>query len=386
MKDQYYQSQWWKPVATIGATYFYDRYVRPHLKPKPKPHIGHYSKKNKRMAEDLPVGLAHKFGKFHTGLKPLRGVSKGHITYRDAWVDNANVATGYKYFRTVAYIGTSSQYLTATNNATASNRDSVSYAPFFSLNPEQGIAAGNIIGATSAPTNDKVGLTNCTMYFDVKNGLSSAMYFKIHVFMAETDLTRGPLYYYDQALTADSIYTTSYAFGVNAATLPATSGNEIDSAYGGSTTTVAEAMYTLPYTNISSKRLQRSTWKKIKTMSHAFSGSDQCRFTINGTLNQFGLRERLSSVASVYPKGCVAFVFESQGALAEDNTNSTYCHAAVVWHALINRKIHLAPCAIPNKRFESTYVGAGQQYQGQTAALTADLQYSTLSKQTVTNF
>lgn len=379
-------------LGTIGASIFYDKYVRPwkdgdrppwfHHHPQKDPRNPFPKKKKEKMnKEDFPVGLSKTFKKYHVPNPPLRGMLKHHITYRDSFVATQTWLSGYKKYWVPAYIGTTSQFLTGTSNGTSANRDQVSYASFFDLNPTQGIATGNIVTTIPAPNNDKMGIASAQIYMDVKNVTNMPAFVKIHLYVAETDTSIGPLLSYSNALTADALYSPNYVFGASTTALPASSGNEICS-FGAATTSVNENMTSIPYTNLLAKRLTRSLWKRIKTHSITLSGADQQEICFTGIHNQFGLRERLNSLAVTFPKGCLAVVMEAQGACVQDTVNANYTHGAGKIVCLITRKIHLAPMKTNNARFETTYVGAGQEMQNQTLPNDKDVTFSTVGAQT----
>ncbi|AHH31461.1 putative capsid protein [Dragonfly larvae associated circular virus-1] len=384
-------------VGTIAANQFYNKYIAPWkdrkhpdwLSYKPIDYSSIYKpdhgskplpkKKESTMgAEDIPIGVKKNVVSVHTGLKRLKGMVAGHISYRDSYPALLVCDEGYQNVTAPVYIGTTSQFLTATSNGVASNRDSVSYASWFALNPEQGIAAGSIISANTAPACDKIGLQSSTTYLDFKNDTTNICYYKVHIYMAKTDTNQTVLSEFNNSTGSDNLYNSNFAYGTGVGTvLPATSGNEQTNAYIASSTSQIESCNMLPYTKISSKRLVRSVWKKIKTISHVFSGGDAWKLIVNIKHNQFGLRERLNTLSVVFPKGCVCFLFEMQGGTVYNTANSAFGYSACQMAVNITRKIHLSPMAIPNKRFESRYVGAGREFQGALLGTEKDLYHNT---------
>lgn len=375
-------------VGTVAAHNFYSKYIRP-WKDEKNPPWSHYSKpaktktkplskKNIMAAEDIPIGVKKTVVNLHLPLRHLKGVSPGHISYRDSTSALLVVDEGYQNLVAPLYIGTTSQWLTGTSNAVASNRDSVAYNAWFSMNPLQGIPAGTIVSAQTTPTNDKMGLHSSTTYFDFKNDTTNICYYKVHVYMSKTDSNVSPVAEFHNAFTANQIYNANSNFATAVGTvLPTNSGNESDTLYIGASTTQIESVNTLPYTNLNGKRLVRSTWKKIKTISHVFSGGDAWKLIVNIKHNQFAIRERLNTLGVSFPKGCVCFVFEMQGGTVYNTSNSTFNYSACQMAVAITRKIHLAPMSIPNKRFESYYTGAGRVFQGALLGTEKDLYHNT---------
>ena len=352
---------------------------------KPKKRIDPFPSKPKKKKEDMPkedmpVGASMKTIKFHTGLKPLKGMIKHHITYRDSAIYSVVWNGGFKTINTISYIGTTSQYLTGTSNTIGLNRDSVSYVEWFGLNPLQGVAVGNHINALNNPVSDKLGLAKSETYMDFKNSTNELVYIKVHVMCAQTDTNTQPLASYNAGITNDALYSTNYSTAANnAGLLTSTSGNEIAPAYSASSTSAVENLTVVTYTNIESKRLLRSVWKKLKTTSFELSAGDAYRLTILGSHNQFGLKERLSTLGLAYPKGCIAFLVECQGGIVLDNVNSSFIHGPGKVAVGVTRRIHLAPMKAPNSRFETTFVGAGTEIAGTTFANTKDVTLNTVA-------
>jgi len=252
--------------------------------------------------------------------------------------------------------------MAGTSNATATNRDGVSYSSWFNLNPLQGVPAWNGGVAIPNPLNDKIGVRSSTVYMDFLNSSSLPIFMKIHYFMAKQDCDDDPFETFNSSIATENMYSTDYIVP-STEIVPTASGDEA-CVYTAATTTAPASLETLPYTNLLSKRLTKSTWKKLKTKSYSMAAGDTMRVTTVCSNNQFGLRERLSTVSGLYPKGCVCMVIEVQGtaAVVQDHAGvsgapAVYSGGALTWVA--TRKVSLSVLKSPNQRFNTTYVGQG---------------------------
>lgn len=321
------------------------------------------SSEQNNMHEDTQVGTKKTQVYINTGLPPLRRVLKNKILYRDEFWNTVSWNGNEEKFIIPWYVGTSSQYLSTTNNVAVTNRDQVSYGAFLDLNPLQGVATGTLTSSSIQPSSDWIGISDSIVYMDFMNASTIACYMKIHYFVATADTDEDILQCYAQACDRENLYSNSFVFP-NTNIIPVNSGNE-DAFNVVASATDPAVMVVLPYTNLLSKRNVKANWRKLKTKSYIMAGGDALRVTTHIKNNQFGMREKLNSQPSIFPKGCVCCLIETQGAAVIDSTplapqtgSATYAAGQITF--CTTRKINLSTMAAPNARFNSTYVGAGR--------------------------
>lgn len=320
------------------------------------------------MLEDHVQGIRKAVLKVSTTLPPLKGVINNKLTYRDAFKGRNNWVGNRQLCLVPYYIGTSSQYLTGTSNATAGNRDSVAYAGFFDININQNISGGALAG-TAQPKCDIIGIKYATCYHDFQNTSSLPLFLKVHFFQAVLDQDVDPLGCYASGATNENQYTGTYDLLSTKNAFPATSGGETTSYVSGSSSNTA-TLNTIPYTNLQSKRQLTTNWKCIKSKSLTLAAGDTMRQTVIIRMNHYGIKERLQMEAPLYPKGCVACVFEMQGSLVIDTATGasgptisggdlSYC---------VTRKVQLSTMKYNARRQSSTFVGAGNLFSNNVVA------------------
>jgi len=244
----------------------------------------------------------------------------------------------------------------STTWSTAVNRDAYSFAGWFSLNPQSGIAAGTQIPANTQPEVDRIGIGKCQVYIDMINLTNIPTFVKIHFFKCMDDTTSNPLYYWDATA---GLYTSSFAFSA-AGTVPAsttTNNGNADGDLVNASTTVPGSLTVAPYTNLTSKRTVGKTWKKIKTVQVTLTGADTHRLTALIDMN-LGVQRENANQGDSFMKGCVCFALETQGAaVLEDNIGTTLGGTKV--GVAITRKVQLLPMKSSAARFQTYYQAQG---------------------------
>lgn len=315
------------------------------------------TKKEEEMNEDNPQGVKTSYIDIHTGNRMIRGALKGALMYRDAFDMQNSWEVGTSLFAIAAMVGTRSQYTTITSNAITGDRTEVAYANFFSLNPLQGVPAGVIINANTNPSQDCIGVKSGWLHFDFVNKTNIPVIAKLHFFVATLDVSASPLEAFANALFSENTYNSTYAFGAGNS-VPVSSGNQTYTLIAG-TSTNSQALKVLPYTNLTSKRTFKSSWRKLRTKTFVLSAADSHRVNCKLTLNQYQFKERLTSINELYPKGCLCAVVEYQSTCTKLVAGEAMVYGGGDVGFTCTRKLNLCPMKAPNARFDNCYVGAG---------------------------
>lgn len=312
---------------------------------------------NNRMEESVPAGQSKSLVKM-VAAPPLKKVVKGSILYHDCYPVVTSNLCGQQKTVVLGTLGNTSQWLAPATQAAATARGQYSYASWFALNPLVGTAAGPITAATTAPTQDRMGVGRVQVYMDFQNLSNQAMFLKVHFFKASRDTDSTPLEFWQQNGTGP--YNSNFAFGA-ANTIPAavpSLGNASGNFTAGSTT-VEEELITVPYTHVLSKRNSVGYWKKLKTTKITLSGADTHRLTALIDMNQMVNRETLNIENATFPKGCIIYLLEYQGSAAISKSTQNETLGAGKIGVVITRKVHLSPLKEMQKRFDAYYVSEG---------------------------
>lgn len=303
--------------------------------------------------ESRPHGQTKSLVKVVASNKRLKAYLKSNVTYHDSYNLDASTVTGRCRHYMMGYIGTSSQMTTPVTFSTASWRGEYSFASWYSLNPLQGTAAGTITNATSTPSNDKMGIGRCQLYFDMINATNNAAYVKVHFWKCLENTNVDPLYWWD---TNNGVYNTNFQFSAGANSVPAqTSVNNgnADGTYTLNTLSAPSTLSLAPYTHLNSKRVVGATWKKLKTVEIQLNGADTHRLTALVDVNVAYMREQVN-LDDAYMQGCVAYSLELQGAACVATDVGITTGAPKIGIA-ITRKVELMPMKAPNARMQGYY-------------------------------
>jgi len=315
------------------------------------------------MAEDNPQGFKTLNVNINTGNPSLRGMLKGNIAYRDVADYSHSWSSGTELLVEAEYVGTRSQYLVTSPDATT-NRTDIFYRPLYDLNPLVGIASGAIVPSNQAPNSDKIGISHGMLHYDFVNRTTLPAVVKMHFFVAKDTTDQPVLEAYSDGGFNQRLYSTNYVYGLSG--LPATSGNETVS-YGAPTSVSTGYLVSMPYTNLMKQRIIRNGWKKLKTVRFVLSSADTQRVNVSMILNQFSVRERTNE-EGLYPKGCLSVILEYQGVAGKVVGQDEITYGAGQIGYCCTRKLKLAVMRAPNARFNTSYVGKGTIYQGGNVA------------------
>lgn len=364
-----------RTFATIGAAktfhevgdWFNSKYV--HKQPSSFTRTLTKKKQDTKM-EDSVQGLKQYVLRMSTGLPALKGMLNGHVDYRDQDTVTINTSGNRQTAQMVSFLGTSEQWLSGSTNVVI-NRSNVSYTPWVNLNPSGGIAGSSVVTLPVSLASDKMGLSYGTFYHDIVNRSTAPCFVKILYFTAKQDTDEWPLEAYVEGTTSNAIYNSSYVIG-GAGTVPTGSGNETVS-YSAPTSVQQGFLLSVPYTNILSRRTVKTSWRLIKSKSLTVSAADVVRVTSLVKMNQFCIKDRMANASVVFPKGCVACVFVSQGSACVDTASQKTIIGAPNLGIVTTRKIKLCPMKVPSSRFETNYIGAGTVPTGSTNANTEQI-------------
>lgn len=310
--------------------------------------------------EYVPGSTNRSYVRLNTGLRPVRGVLPGHITYQDEFA-TTHTFTGNTCSMACLYAVGTANHWTKTVDLTAgfANLDIEGYAPWFNLNPETGVAAGPIIAAKTSTGTNRMALTDSEVYIDFQNSTSLPVYAKLHWFVAKADSKFSPLQEYKDQITARKLYTTDYAFPASAGVRSGSAGNLI-SQYSARTTAINGSEYlTLPPYHKMTGGSLHTQYRKIGTKTFILGGGDTHRMSIHTVHNQFGIEENFNEELLTWVKGSLVCYLEYQGTAALDTTagTGTYSLSAGQISAVITRKCHLAPMKAPNKKAVTEFYG-----------------------------
>lgn len=308
-------------------------------------------------------GVENSMIRVHTHNKKPHGLAKANMLYHDSFQNTCSWGGNQEAYQVLANVGTTSQWMTGTTVATTPQRAAVSYASWFALNPMSGVAAGSIVNAEPVPPLDKMAALSGVLHVDLFNRTPAPCHVQIEFYVATKDTSATPLAFYDAAITANNVYTTNSSFNTVYPALPANVGNARDiiaPAFGGT----PEVLLTPVYSNLTSKRLVRSEWKKVKVWADTLGGGSTHTVTCMLGLNMTGLRERLNLLNLqnfIYPKGSLIAILKCRGTpLVETipvTLNEVMSMSAGAVGYVINRKVRLNTMKVTANRFEAEFDG-----------------------------
>lgn len=296
-----------------------------------------------------------------TGLSKPKGLAKGTMLYHDSYAGSLQWLGGYEKYSTISYVGSAFQWLQGSTNSNYPNRAGQSYIPWFDLNPMEGTAAGQFTGAQAESKFDKMANSRGELFFDMFNRTEAPCHVELEFWVAKRDDSNGPLSFYNEAVSNNVTYVTTATIPTYPQ-VPTVSGNA-PSNFLPATPMVPDVLAVPVYSNINQKRLVRSQWKKVKVCAFLLGGQSSQHVTVDCTLNQMGMRERLTSIINsslAYPKGTLAVIMKCRGTALPDNTGGfgvpMVISAGEVGY-VVNRKITMNAMKVTAARFESEYDG-----------------------------
>lgn len=318
-----------------------------------------------QMRENLISSLGQSSMYCHTGYKRPKSLIGGHIEYHDQYLGVVASSGNESVCSEVCLIGTRDQWLTATP-ATTDNRDRYSYANYFSLNPLQGIAAGEIVDSAIKPKTDRMCLLKSTTFLDMMNTTNMGVYVTVFAFVSKGDPDSGLSEYVSGLYDEQDVYDTN-SFIPGGGIAPGVTGNQrvVLSTHGtgvGQHSHIKFPPYTYPFKVSGLKK----NYKMIGLTNVTLAPGDNHRLTINAVHNQFVVKQTIAA-EGLYTKGCIIYAVQVQGALAVDTSTTgeppdevlsgTFGLAPTFVRMSITRKLHFATCKSPNQRIDSSYYG-----------------------------
>lgn len=323
------------------------------------------SPQKNQMRENLISSLGQSSMYCHTGFKRPKSVIGGHIEYQDQYLGTVASNGNECVAAEVSLIGCRDQWLLATPGTT-DNRDRWSYANYFSLNPLQGIPAGEIVDSAIKPKTDRMCLLKSTTFMDMMNTTNMGVYVTVFAFVSKGDTNSSLSAYVHDLYEEQDVYNTD-SFIPGGGIPPGVTGNQyVDySAFGtgqGQHERIKFPPYTYPFKVAGLKK----NYKLIGLTNISLAPGDNHRLTINAVHNQYVIKQTINTEGN-YTKGCLIYVVQVQGALAVDTTTrgeppnetleGTFGLAPTFVRMSITRKLHFATCKSPNQRIDSSYYG-----------------------------
>lgn len=300
--------------------------------------------------EQRPLGTSSCSVFVSTGKKPVKSMLSGNITYHDEFNVTAIQVANQVKFTSLSTLGTYNQWLS--DDDTNINRDVLGYKGWFKLNPLQGIADGEFVPSATDPGNDRMMMTKAHCWFDILNVTSLPVFLTFEWFVAKQDTSETPLANCKSAYDARKTYTTSYTYP--APGVAATIGGNVEASFTNRSNTTQENLILPPYTSLVG---YQKAWKSLKFKKLILSAGDVHKMSIPMVINQYMRRETLAMDVETYLKGSVICIMSQQGGAVKDTSAAgTYTLGGSSINVLINRKVHLAPCKIPNNRLRTEAV------------------------------